>query len=480
MINNIFISSSYPLLSVLAWIGIANILLYMARGPAHNLILSLSKVVSTALRLASRAVLLAEKRVLRRNKEVLLSNGREAIEREIEREFFRVNAVVQRDLQAYPSLHRSLSDLITRIDEDYRESTEVPPSPPEWVKAVEAVAKIPSTRDKMVENILQDINKTLVKNHKQAMGEYRKSSSERHRRLSRMMPFWRKLTQTVGEVGRTITGLIERGNIIDIRMGEYEEIRARTDKAERMLSSSSMTQFVISGLVMLIAIGGAVINFNLIALPMSEMVGGGSYIGTFKTSDIAALVIILIESAMGIYLLESLRITRLFPAIGTMDDKLRTRMIWVSFGLLLILACVEASLAFMRDMIAADMEALRQSLANNVDVAGPVNRWIPTVGQMVMGFVLPFALAFVAIPLESFVYSSRTVMGVGAAALIRSAAFILRLSGNIARRLGAGLVNLYDLLIFPPLWVESLLKEKKKSGAKNMAAGLTTNQEISL
>ena len=70
-----------------------------------------------------------------------------------------------------------------------------------------------------------------------------------------------------------------------------------------------------SGLDVVIAAGGAVINFNLIALPMSEMVGGGSYIGDWKTSDVAALVIILVEVAMGLYLMESLRITRLFPVI---------------------------------------------------------------------------------------------------------------------------------------------------------------------
>ncbi len=41
-----------------------------------------------------------------------------------------------------------------------------------------------------------------------------------------------------------------------------------------------------------------------------------------KTSDIAALVIILIEIAMGLFLLESLRITRLFPIISSMDDQM--------------------------------------------------------------------------------------------------------------------------------------------------------------
>jgi hypothetical protein len=104
---------------------------------------------------------------------------------------------------------------------------------------------------------------------------------------------------------------------------------------------------------------------------------------------------------MGLFLMESLRITRLFPIIGAMDDKMRHRMIIITFTLLAILAGVESALAFMRDRIAHDMEALRQTLAG-VEQTALTTSMIPTVGQMVMGFILPFALAFVAIPLESF------------------------------------------------------------------------------
>jgi hypothetical protein len=395
------------------------------------------------------------------NKEVLLTAGLESVERVIEREFHRVNSVVKRDLSGYPSLHQALVDQTTRIDEDYRESSETPPPPPAWVNAVEAVSKIPSQGDGTVSNILNELQKTAVSQYKSSMEEYRKGIAARHGLLKKMMPYWRRLAQTLEQVGKTITGLHERARVIDNRMTEFEEIRAHSDKSARMLTASSLTQFFISGIVLLIAIGGAVINFNLIALPMSEMVGGGSYIGNFKTANVAALVIILVEVAMGLYLMESLRITRLFPIIGQMDDKMRTRMIWITFSILFILASVEAALAFMRDQIAADMQALRQSLAAVESTAVAVNSWIPTVGQMVMGFVLPFALTFVAIPLESFVQSSRTVLGVICAATLRWIAFLLRLFGNFGHYLGELMVNLYDLFIFPPLWVENLIRDKK-------------------
>jgi len=447
----------YPVVSILIWFVVAVVMLYLARFPAHRTIKSLCRVIHNGMRSVAESVDSAEKRVISRNEEVLLAAGRESIERLIEREFQRVDSVVRRDLSAYPTLHHSLAEQITDIDEDYRESAELPPPPPEWVNAVKALAKVPFSGDGMMAKIFKEIHKTVTKQYSDTMREYRKNTGHRHSLLKKMMPHWRKLTHTIDEVGNKITGLQERATVIDNRMEDYEEIRAKTDKAERMLSSSSMTQFFISALVLVVAIGGAMVNFHLIALPMSEMVGGGSYIGQFKTSDVAALVIILVEVAMGLYLMESLRITKLFPVIGSMDDIMRRRMIWITFSILLILASVEASLAFMRDRIAADMQALRQSLAAAKNVQ-PVNSWIPTVGQMVMGFILPFALTFVAIPLESFVSSSRTVMGKVAVIFLRWLAFFLRLLGNITNHLGELLVNLYDLVIFPSLWMEGLIR----------------------
>jgi len=114
----------------------------------------------------------------------------------------------------------------------------------------------------------------------------------------------------------------------------------------------------------------------------------------------------------------------------------------------------------MRDRIAQDMEALRQTLAG-VEQASAATSMIPTVGQMIMGFILPFALAFVAIPLESFVSSSRTVLGIVTAVALRLFAFALRLIGNLAYYSGRLVINLYDLIIFPSIWLEGVLTGSK-------------------
>jgi hypothetical protein len=274
-----------------------------------------------------------------------------------------------------------------------------------------------------------------------------------------MLPVWRKAQKTLNDVGNAISNLNRRAKSIDRYMDEYEQIRLQTDKAARLLSSSSLMQFFISGLFLLIAFGGALIIFNMIASPMSEMIGNTNYIGPYKTSDVAVLVIILIELTMGLFIMESLRITRLFPTIGSMDDNIRRRIIWIAFSLLAILAGIESALAFAGDRIAWELGAFGQSMASIEQSASA--GLIPAVGQMIVCFIFPFALAFVAIPLESFVLSSRTVLGIIVVGALRLISFVLRLIGNIGYYTGRFVINLYDLLIFPSIWLEGVLTGSK-------------------
>ncbi len=446
--------------SAAIWFLLLAGVLYFARQPAHSSIRSFVRILHNALRLASNSILGAEQKLQARNREVLLAVGREAAERMIEREFERVEAMVKKDLAEYPALQRRVSEEITRIAEDYEKSTNVPPDPPGWSKAVESVAAIPAKGDPMVGQILQDIQTSLIKAQGKAIEEYRKSSLMRHAILKRIMPYWQNVQQILHSVEKNITSVVERSKAIGRYMDEYEEILKKSDKAVRVLSSSALSQFFVSALVLCVAIGGAMINFTLIARPMAEMVGGQSLIMGFRTSEIAALVIILVEVSMGLFLMESLRITRLFPVIGALNDKLRVRMIWITFSILLILASVEAGLAFMREILLQDELAtsalLRGEGTPTYDTANFV--WIKTAAQMGMGFILPFALVFVAIPLETFIHSLRTVLGMSGVAMLRGLAAALRFFGNVFRYSGGLLINLYDLFIFAPLWIEGALK----------------------
>lgn len=465
-------------MSAAIWFVILNLILYTARNHAHSGILSFSEAIHNAFRLSARSIRLLQKILIDRNRNVLLAQGREVSERFIEREFERIDATVRKDLSEYPALHRHLNEEITAIDENYKASTEIPPTPPAWINAVEAVANIPAAKgDPTVGNLLDDIHHSLTKSSTRALDEYRKASSKRHQLLKKMMPHWRNVISTLQEVDKSINSLLQRSIKMDRLMNDYEEILKGTDKAQRKLSSSSMTQFVISGLVLLIAVGCAFINFQLIAHPLTEMLGGSNMLMGFKVSSVAALVIILVQISLGLFLMESLRITSLFPVIGTLNDKIRVKMLWITIAFLLALASVEAGLAYMREILFEDDRATLALLSGDGGVKTTQNSilWITTAAQMGLGFILPFALTFVAIPLEYFLHAMRTVLGTFTVTILRTFEWFLRLVGNLMRSFGKVFVHFYDILIILPLGIEKIIiKEdanKSTTSSKNKIGG---------
>jgi len=452
--TNLLAFTPWPALSAAILLILLVAALYFARDTAHQAIQAAAGALARVLRVAAHSVTHAEGRLAARNREVLLAAGREAKERIVEREFARVGDTVRKDLAGYPAMHRRLSEAIQRIEEDHKKAVEVPPEAPGWAQAVKVVADL-DTRNSGAE-ILSDIHKSMLKAHAEAMNDYRKASSDRHALLGRMMPDWRQILETLGRVNKSVESVMGRALVIDRHMEEYEAIVRGEDRAVSVLSSSSIVYFFISLLVLAVATAGTAVNFTLIARPMAEMVGGTNFIGAYRTADIAALVIIMVEISMGLFLMESLRITRLFPVIGALSDKMRVRMMIITFAILLLMASIEAGLAYMREVLLLDELATNALLRgdNSASMVSP-HLWITTAAQMGMGFVLPFALVFVAIPLETFVHASRTVVGLIGLAFLQFVALVLRLLSNGCRHLGIIAQRVYDLPLFVPVWLES-------------------------
>jgi hypothetical protein len=445
-----------PVLSGVIWFAILSALLYVARQPAHQAILSLTGAFYRGLRIAARSIRRAEENFSLRNREVLLAHGLQQKEHVIEREFERIESAVRRDLADTPALYRRISERITTIEEDHSRSTDVPPSPPGWVEAVKAVANINSKGDPMVAKILEVIH----------TDEYRKATQMRHKFLKTMMPDVRKLETTLGLSDKNVTALLQKSQVIDKHMVEYEGILKKTDQAQRALSTSAFTYFLISALVLAVAAFGAGINFRLIARPMAEMVGGNAIVGGLKVSEVGALVIILLEVFTGVFLMEALRITNLFPVIGSLKDSTRVKMAWAFLFLLTMFASIEAGLALMRDILIEDDQATNAFMRGEAVTAATSEslRWVITAAQMGLGFFLPFVLAVVAIPLETFFHTARSVLGTAAAASMRGLAALLRVIGGMARQLGLMLVHLYDVLAVVGMAVDSLVRLMRRPG----------------
>ena len=434
---------------------LATLFLYAARTPMHGIIHSTCALVSHATRFVARWLFVAADNMRLRNQSVLLAHGQESEAVLIEREFERVGDIVRKDMQEFPALQRKMLEEATRMEDDYRKCGVVPPPPPEWVTALESVAQIKSGGD-IPRKLLEDMSKSIQKIHDKTIAEFRRSYEDRHKILNAIQPSWRTVEKLMGEMDKKMVTLQTNAKQMDVHMGKFEGIRAKDNKTEHALTMSSFVQLAISSLVMVIAVGGAFINYKLIALPMSEMVGASDYImSNLKTSDVAALVIILMEASMGLFLLESLRITQLFPRIASMDDRMRRKLMIASLVFLTILAAIESSLALMRDMLIADKTSLMRDLASIAPAASDgVLTSIPMIGQMVMGFVLPFALAFVAIPFENMVHSLRTVAGVFLVQSMRGLGVIFKFAGLLFKRLATVLEMAYDVTIVVPLMVE--------------------------
>jgi hypothetical protein len=90
---------------------------------------------------------------------------------------------------------------------------------------------------------------------------------------------------------------------------------------------------------------------------------------------------------------------------------------------------------------------------------------------MGMGFILPFALTFVAIPLETFVHSLRTVVGMIGIAMLRFTSLLLRLLGNASLHIGTLLEQLYDLPLFVPLWLEQRMGHNNDGKGRHAYSG---------
>jgi hypothetical protein len=455
----------WPAVSAVILLALLVVALYLARRTAHQAIRAVTDALGRGLRLAAHSVARGEEKLAARNREVLLSAGREAKERIVEREFVRVSDTVRKDLANYPTLHRALSESIVRIEEDQEKAVEVPPEAPGWVQAVKVIANLDAKNGGT--EILEDIHKSMIRAHSEAMDDYRKASAERHGLLRKMMPDWRRIQETLGHVNKNVESVLERALAIDRHMQEYDDIVRGEDRAVSILSSSSLVYFFVSALVLSVAMAGAAINFTLIARPMSEMVGGTSFIGNFHTADIAALVIIMVEISMGLFLMESLRVTRLFPVISALSDKMRRRMMLITFVILFLMASIEAGLAYMREVLLQD-ELATSAVLRGDGVAAVVNDhlWITTAAQMGMGFILPFALVFVAIPLETFVHSLRTVLGLIGIGFMRAISLLLRVLGNGMRHVGTLAERLYDLPLFVPLWIETRVAANQASQSK--------------
>ena len=455
-----------PAVSIVILILISMAFLYLARTPMHEALKSLVEGTAGGFRKIADWAASLSATMQDNNRKVLLESGIADAEQKIMEEFRRLEATYAKHLSDYPKLHLKLDDNVTRIDLDYKECGQVVPKAPGWSEVIESIAKVKeSTGDRIIEKMLSEIHKSAVEGEKRALAELRTESARRHRILSGLAPIWKQVVKLMENVNKKVSLVIETTSRIDKYMEHYEKIKEGGKDSIEMLSSRATKLFIFSLIVIVVAIFGAFINFQLIALPMAEMVPSGTRLAGIPVSEVSAMVIVALELVIGIFLLEAIGITNIFPQIAGMTRNKRLILLYGSLFGLLFLASVEASLAVLREALAEAKTTLDITLSGEAGTAiSNQGSHIAVIGQATLGFVLPWILAMVAVPLEMFIEASQHVFSKFLTLLVRLFGHLASILGYVFEYIFKVILHLYDAYIIIPLQIAAMFSNGKKTG----------------
>ena len=456
--NTLYFLPDMPGLSIAVWIAASMVFLFLAREPVHKMIKACSDATAGGLRKLSEWMGKTAESMREKDRKVLLESGVARIQGEIAQEFSKIDTANTRALSGYPKLQLRLDDNVSQLERDYADCGQITPEAPGWSEVIESISRArDSSNDRIIEKMLSEIHKSAVDGEKKTLSEYRDATSKRHKILSSLSPVWKRVEKLGKEINAKVDRVLENSRNIEKYMDRYEKISASEPESIDMLSSKVTKLFIISLIVIFVGLVGAFINFNLIALPMSELVPAGVRVAGMQVSEVSALVIVALELVLGIFMFEAIGVTHTFPQIANMTSGKRKIILFGCLLGLLFLSTVEASLAVLRENLAEAKNLLDISLAGeSVTSVEDVNSRITLIGQALLGFVLPWILAVVAIPLEMFIEASQHAFARVYAILI---SLLCQLATAIAYLI-EGLFNivthLFDIYIIVPQQIANL------------------------
>ncbi len=451
----LYLLPDYPLLSIAVLVVLAMAFFYIAREPMRRLLGAAREGATSGLRKLAEGSDAVADRLREQNRKVLVEAGIDQAGQRVVREITRLESTYTKRLAAYPELHLKLAEHVSKIDAEYRECGMVAPEVPGWSEVVDSLLRAKdSTSSRSIKRMLAEIHKTAVASEKKALQEYRSEMAKRHKVLGRMAGAWQRVEKALQRVDGVVSEVLEATGRITKYIESYEELRREGPASADRLSARVTKLFIFSMVVILVATGGAFINFQLIALPMSELVPAGSRIVGMPVAQVAALVIVTLEIVVGIFLLEAIGITNIFPQIAGLERRKRRAVLFAAFAGLFLLAAIESSLAILREHLVEAEIALKQTLAGAPEALSQAEQTlIPVIGQATLGFVLPWILAMVAVPLEMLIESSQHVLTRIVSGLLVAFGAACRGFAYVMGSLLTLLTHLFDALIAVPALV---------------------------
>lgn len=442
-------------ITLIGWSVVSIATLYLARTQAHLIIRRIFQSISIPLRHLSVSFNLIANSLLYRNKEAAKGQAHIRLMKNADRSYLQLRALIVRDLAHYPAMHERLQTLSQGLEDKYQlTADDANPVYEGWSNLINDVSYIDSLNDENVVSLMTEMQLTMSSTHASILSNMKSLKRNQQRQLTKSVPTTRKILETLDRLEHVLVDVDKHSTLLDKHVETLNQIKNNQDLEQTSNNSSPAFQLIISSVVLVIAVFGAFVNYNLVELPMREMVGGGQYVQGIPVSAIGAMVIIAIEIVMGLFIMEFLGVTNLFQGLDVLDEKMRKRLLWLAIIILFSLACIESALAYMRDILAAQAQVFNAELDNKKVVE--VMSVIPMIGQVVLGFILPFALMFIAVPLETFLTSGMSMVRYLFSIILKILAFVCRLVGLASKQVGSIVNALYDMVVIVPLTIERL------------------------
>lgn len=441
----ILLWSESVLVSLTVWTLVSILVLYLARTPAQALLDRSCQALAEVLRLGAALLLTYARRAAARNRDVLRAMAEDALARRIDRQFRRLAQRIDHDLGGYPALHRALQEQVRRVDSDYRHTDGVPPTPPAWLAAVEAVASLEVHDDPAVTRILRDMQATLEAACHDGLQEYRVANQRRLRVLQRLQPYLQRIENTLDQLQQRLAQLSTQTRALDRDLRTYQQaLQAHREPLRKLDFELHLRAF--AGWLLLAAAGlAALLDHHLIAAPLNGLL-------ELPGSAWPAAALMLIELGLGVWIAEAAGWCRLLGVLDQAGDRLRRRLAVVGLVLLTALSLLQAGLAWQASTLTAEVG------------------WAAPVTAALLAALLPFVLALAALPLESVATSTPLLLGGLLIGMARITAAALRLAAAAVTALPTPLKHLYDLWIFLPLWGEQMARSSRPNNRTELSA----------
>ena len=421
------------------------ILMFALRDHAHRIVSRLAATVHRLLRLLAKACLRAEYRIRCRNHEVSKALVEELTERRVQRQFMRVEALVEKDLSNYQVLAAQINRRLIAIDDDYAATALVPPAAPEWVAAVDAIARLEGDErnSDVVRKILEDIHTTVQTHQRDVLREYRWTVTARHKILTRLQPHWRRLSRALDRMAGRVEILRSKLDRVDHQMASFEVLTSGVGDG---LLFSIFTRFMAALLFTAFAVTTAVVNVQMLNGPIALLMQGQpEALSLIPMPLLMSSVLTGFIICSGVLLSEGLRATRFFPLVTIATERGRRWMIALGLTLVLSLICLQGVL---------------------VGFTGPAEEGVGPVAlsQWLMaglGAALALFVALTAVPLEYFVLTVRPIMAAIGQGALHVMVLVSRLLGALVLECGRIVNEIYDLIIFLPLRLEKTWQARR-------------------